>query len=433
MPQYKHSVSLTEDKCNGCTNCLKRCPTEAIRIRNGHAVIKTERCIDCGECIRRCPYNAKKATYDPLESIQEYCWKIALPAPALFGQFDHLNDLDYVLNGLIEFGFDDVFEVARGAELVSEYTRLYLRNKASGDLVISSACPAVTRLISVRFPSLCKNLLPILPPVELAARVARKEAKRKNPELRDEDIGVFFISPCPAKVSYVKNPIGVQKSAVDKVLSISDIYFKLISIMSKIKNPWPLSSTGLIGIGWAGTGGEASALFNDKYLAADGIENVIQVLDAIENGNISGLEFVELNACNGGCVGGTMNVENPYISKARLQNLKRFLPVSMNHVPLNIGGEQNKEIPKETMWETGVEYSPVLQLDDDTIQAMRKMGEIQKLTKSFPNLDCGSCGAPSCRALAEDIVRGEADEDSCMMKWKEKMQSLREGKNSNDG
>ena len=341
--------------------------------------------------------------------------------------------MDYVLNGLIEFGFDDVFEVARGAELVSEYTRLYLRNKASGDLVISSACPAVTRLISVRFPSLCKNLLPILPPVELAARVARKEAKRKNPELRDEDIGVFFISPCPAKVSYVKNPIGVQKSAVDKVLSISDIYFKLISIMSKIKNPWPLSSTGLIGIGWAGTGGEASALFNDKYLAADGIENVIQVLDAIENGNISGLEFVELNACNGGCVGGTMNVENPYISKARLQNLKRFLPVSMNHVPLNIGGEQNKEIPKETMWETGVEYSPVLQLDDDTIQAMRKMGEIQKLTKSFPNLDCGSCGAPSCRALAEDIVRGEADEDSCMMKWKEKMQSLREGKNSNDG
>ena len=128
MPQYKHSVSLTEDKCNGCTNCLKRCPTEAIRIRNGHAVIKTERCIDCGECIRRCPYNAKKATYDPLESIQEYRWKIALPAPALFGQFDHLNDLDYVLNGLIEFGFDDVFEVARGAELVSEYTRLYVRN-----------------------------------------------------------------------------------------------------------------------------------------------------------------------------------------------------------------------------------------------------------------------------------------------------------------
>ncbi|MBQ1225608.1 MAG: 4Fe-4S binding protein, partial [Clostridia bacterium] len=54
-----HSVTLDISKCKGCTNCIKRCPTEAIRVRNGHAIIKEEKCIDCGECIRLCPYKAK--------------------------------------------------------------------------------------------------------------------------------------------------------------------------------------------------------------------------------------------------------------------------------------------------------------------------------------------------------------------------------------
>jgi ferredoxin len=72
MAEYKHSVSLDIEKCKGCTTCLKRCPTEAIRIRNGHAVINSMRCIDCGECIRLCPYKAKKAISDKLDSIKNY-------------------------------------------------------------------------------------------------------------------------------------------------------------------------------------------------------------------------------------------------------------------------------------------------------------------------------------------------------------------------
>ena len=82
MEQYKHSVSLDLEKCKGCTNCLKRCPTEAIRIRDGHAVINSDVCIDCGECIRRCPYQAKKANFDRLEDIPTGKYRIALPAPS---------------------------------------------------------------------------------------------------------------------------------------------------------------------------------------------------------------------------------------------------------------------------------------------------------------------------------------------------------------
>ena len=292
MSKYKHSVTLDVSKCKGCTNCIKRCPTEAIRVRDGHAKIIEERCIDCGECIRTCPYQAKKATYDKFEDFESYKYKIALPAPALYGQFDNLDDVDYILTALLECGFDAVFEVSRAAEIITEYTRKYMKREGLEYPVRSSACPAIVRLITLRFPYLKDNLLPVLPPIEYAAVLARREAKITRPELSDDDICVLFISPCPAKISYVKNPLGVKKSAVTGAVSVNEFYFKLRSKYKEITNPLPLSKTGIIGLNWAGSGGEATSLLSDRYLAADGIENCIKVLDEIEHGTLSNLEFV---------------------------------------------------------------------------------------------------------------------------------------------
>ncbi|MBO5021231.1 MAG: 4Fe-4S binding protein, partial [Clostridia bacterium] len=321
MHTYEHSVLLDPDKCTGCTTCLRHCPTEAIRIKDGHAVINDARCIDCGECIRMCPHKAKRAVCSSLQNMGRFKWKIALPAPALYGQFDNLEDIDYVLDGLLKIGFDDVYEVAKAAELVSAYTRLYLKTDGVKKPVISSACPVVVRLIGLRFPSLADNIIHMLPPMEVAAGLAKERALKQHPELSDEDIGVCFISPCPAKVSYVKNGFADYKSRVDEVVSISEIYFMLISEMKLDANIKSLSESGMLGIGWARSGGEATAIFNQDYLAADGIDNVIKVLDQIENGNIPPLEFIELNACTGGCVGGVMTIQNPFISKSRLVSL----------------------------------------------------------------------------------------------------------------
>jgi iron only hydrogenase large subunit-like protein len=171
--------------------------------------------------------------------------------------------------------------------------------------------------------------------MEVAARLARERALKNHPELKAEDIGVCFISPCPAKASYVKNGFAGYKSQVDEVVSISDIYFLLINAMNRETSVETLSESGMIGIGWARSGGEATAIFNENYLAADGIENVISVLDKIENGSFPSLEFIELNACPGGCVGGVMAVENPFIAKARLQAVRRYLPVSQNFIKEN--------------------------------------------------------------------------------------------------
>ncbi len=428
MNTYKHSVSLDVDRCTGCTTCLKHCPTEAIRISEGHAKIDTGRCIDCGVCIRICPNNAKKANYSKLEKVMAYKWKVALPAPALYGQFEELEDIDYVLQGLLDIGFDDVVEVAQAAELVSAYTRLYLKNEGIAKPIISSACPVVLRLISLRYPTLRDHIMQMLPPVEIAAKLARERAKREHPDLKEEEICVCFISPCPAKVSYVKNGFGNYKSQVTEVLSISDIYFNLINVMRRESQPAPISESGMIGVSWATSGGEASAIFNDKYLAADGIENVTRVLDQLENGNISSLEFVELNACPGGCVGGAMTVENPFVAKARLQTLRRYLPVSGTVLP-----EDKKEfIPEDFFFDELPTYRPMQRLSENFGESLRMMSMIQKLREELPGIDCGACGAPSCRAFAEDVVMGHCDRGDCIIEQSRKAQSTKEEKSHED-
>ena len=416
MATYNHSVSLNPEKCCGCTHCLKHCPTEAIRIRDRRAVIDTSRCIDCGECIRVCPHQAKKAVYDKLGDIPKDMFKIALPAPSLFGQFDNLDDIDYVLQGLLDIGFDDVFEVARAAEIVSDYTRRVIDKLKKP--VISSACPVIARLLSLRYPLLSDNLLNILPPVEIAAKMAKEEARKAHPELDEKKICTVFVSPCPAKVSYVKNRESGMESYVDYVVSMSDIYFELLNVM-KAGAPVgiPVSRTGMIGLSWASTGGEATAIFNEKYLAADGIENVVRVLEEIDNGSFSELEFVELNACPGGCVGGVMAVVNPYIAKARLQNLRRYLPVSENHA------EEGEGIPKELEEKAIFDYSSP-SIGINRADSLRILLESEELKKQLPGIDCGSCGSPTCAAFARDVARGNVDFSECVVFMREALKNL---------
>lgn len=407
MNKFFHSVVLDKDKCKGCTNCLKRCPTEAIRLTEGKARIISERCIDCGECIRICPHHAKKVKSDPLSIIDSWKYKIALPAPSLFGQFNNLHNIDIILTALKHMGFDYVFEVSRGAELVSDATKKMIENRNIKKPIISSACPAVVRLIRVRFPELCELVLPINSPMETSAMIAKKETSEKL-GIPIKDIGAFFITPCPAKVTEVKDPLGKDASYIDGSIAISDIFKKLSKTMDdlNLESIESLSKSGFMGISWAATEGESNATMSDNYLAADGIENVIRVLEEVENERIRNIDFIELNACFGGCVGGVLTVENPYIAKTRIKSLKKYLPSSLNHI--------KNDIPNDMKWKKELKFSPVLNLSNNLEEAMQMMEDIDNLCEQLPGLDCGSCGAPSCRALAEDIVKKQSSLSDCI-------------------
>lgn len=423
MDTYFHSVRLDKDKCRGCTNCIKRCPTEAIRVRKGKAVILKERCIDCGECIRVCPHHAKYASRDVLSQIEDYKYKVALPAPALYGQFNNLDDINIILNALPALGFDSVFEVSRAAELISEATRIYLAENTHIKPLISSACPAIVRLIRVCFPELVDNIIPMTAPVDEAGRLARIKAVQKT-GLKPEEIGVFFITPCPAKVTAIKQPIGIEKSHVDGALAINDIYPALLKAMEKTESSDELKAlheSGVIGIGWATSGGEASGTLHDNALAADGIENCMKILEEVERGTLDSVDFIELNACQGGCVGGSLTSENPFIAKSRLMKLRKYSPISCNHL-------SNRLLPTELLCTSPVEpCDDVMKLADNVTEAMARMNRMKDLLKVFPGLDCGTCGAPSCRALAEDIVRGYTTEHDCVFRAREELQELDSG------
>ena len=417
--QYFHSVTLDENKCKGCINCVKRCPTEAIRVKHGKAHIMPERCIDCGECIRICPHHAKKAVYDHLDDLQKFKYNVAVPAPALYGQFNNLDNVDYILAGLLELGFDDVFEVAKAAELVSEITRAKLAEGNCPKPLISTACPAVVRLVKVRFPSLISHLLEVNAPVEVAAKLARKEAMEKT-GYTAEEIGIFFITPCPAKVTAAKNPIGTREITIDGVLAISDMYKRLLSVMSKIKEPPALQSCGLTGISWAYTGGEATALLRPKYLAADSIENVIAILENIEDEKLTDLDFVELGACPSGCVGGCLTMENPFVARTRVRQLRKYLPVAGGKL-----GEYYCDV-NSFDWDEKEDCAPILVIDTDRKKAMEKMMEMQRIERLLPGIDCAACGSPSCHAFAEDVVAGNAKEADCVFVMRNKLKNIME-------
>lgn len=186
-----HSIMLDKEKCKGCTNCIKRCPTEAIRVRNSKARIIDQRCIDCGECIRTCPYHAKYAITDSLEEINKFQYKVALPAPSFYAQFE-VDDVNKLLYALLNLGFDDIFEVAKAAEIVTHFTKQFILSDKNKKPVISSACPAVVRLIQTKFPDLIENILPIASPMEVAAYIAKKKI-HKEKGIDEDKIGAFFI------------------------------------------------------------------------------------------------------------------------------------------------------------------------------------------------------------------------------------------------
>jgi iron only hydrogenase large subunit-like protein len=418
MKRYFHSVRLEEDKCKGCTVCIKGCPTEAIRVRDGKAFIIEERCIDCGECIRKCENHAKVAVADTLEDLKLYKYTVALPAPSLLGQFRPDISPEKIYAALIHIGFDEVFEVAVGADYVTAAIKAYLQKDNLPTPLISSACPAVVRLIQVRFPGLIPHIVPIESPMEVGAKMVKSKIMKEK-GIAKEDIGVFFITPCPAKVTAVKEPVAMKQSNVDGVIPISTVYGPMLKAMPDVEEAMEANATGM-GIGWARAGGENTAVGVDNYLSVDGIQNVIGVLEEVEMGKLGDITYLECLSCPGGCIAGPLTVENKFISRVRIRKLAdkfdhEFSPPEDIQKLVDEGyfADKEKILPR-----------PIMQLDTDLSKAIKLMAELDRTLAELPGIDCGSCGAPTCRALAEDIVKGLAVETDCVFKLREKVQHL---------
>ncbi|HHX59714.1 MAG TPA: 4Fe-4S dicluster domain-containing protein [Epulopiscium sp.] len=417
--EHNHSVTLRPDKCIGCTDCIKRCPTEAIRVRNSKAEIIDERCIDCGICIRVCTHGAKKAVTDSIDMMNNYRFKIAIPAPTFYAQFKKVKDASLVMTYLDLLGFDDVVEVAQAAEVISDVTEDYVTNNKVQFPAISSACPVIVRLIQRRFPSLINQILPIISPMELAARYAKaKHIKRGIPAA---DIGVFFISPCAAKATDVRRPKGFEKSAVDGVFSIKEVYMEVLQIAKETKTPTLLQTSSQKGVQWAIKGGVSSSSSLKNHIVVDGMDSVISILEKVEDGSLTDVDYIEGLACIGGCLGGPLTVVNPFVAK-------NYLKKVMENSPVEAEGEKYPELYNgiQKFWEEDIESRPVFSLDEDMGTALKMMEQIANLYAELPQIDCGSCGSPTCSSFAEDVIKGTANVEDCVFMLRKRIKELSE-------
>jgi iron only hydrogenase large subunit-like protein len=414
--QQHHSLRIESERCSGCMSCMRVCPTEAVRIRKGRAVNLEDRCIDCGECIRACPHQAIVPLTDQMADLSKFDYTVALPSPALFAQFDTELSPGLIVAALKQCGFDDVEPMSPACDAVTAATEIFLGEYRGQFPLISSFCPAVVQLVQVKYPELVEQLLPILAPREISARNA-KARKSAETGLSPEKIGTVYVTPCPAKMINILDHPGMARSYMDAAVSISDLFHTLASAIAQVKSREEYSSQSetASGVSWAFLGGFPSSMPAENMLSVAGLPNVIRILDDIEKGKLRKYSFIECHACSEGCVGGCLTVENPYVARARIIKLGQKLPQKPSVIRYEITSQYRAGF---FQMDEPFASRPVRPLDQDISKAIVKMKDRDRICGDLPGIDCGACGAPTCRAFAEDVVLGEAQEPECIFFWR---------------
>ena len=417
---FFHALTLDEDACIGCSHCMKACPTEALRVRDGKAMLYPDRCIDCGNCFKVCPTKAIYIQQDDFESIFNYPCRVALVPSVFMGQFPNDVTVSRIYQILKEIGFTHVIETEATVPIYTEAKNRYAAEHPDIRPLISTFCPAIVRLIQVKFPGLVDNLIPIKAPIDLTAMFIRRKLL-KDEEWNREDIGIFYITPCAAKIAAVKSPVGEEKSVVDGVINMDALFnrvFKRIKEQGKgfKEVKLPVSQLSADSVLTSLTNGERR-LSNAKHsYSIDEIHNVIEFLEKVENDEIEDVDFLELRACDQSCPGGILTCDNRFLMCERIFARARKVADRERR------GEQAKdhEVEGERNYlnnnaKVGViKPRSMLVLDDDITKALEKMKHINELRAKLPQKDCGVCGAPTCDALARDIVMGEAHIEDCI-------------------
>ena len=409
--EFHHAIQIDETKCVGCIHCMRVCPTEAIRIREGKAMIIQERCIDCGQCMRACPAKAFYIKQNDLKMLQDFKYRIALFPAVMIGQFPDKISEEQIYQAMISMGFTHLLEVEQPIKLLIDLTKEYLLEDQVSKPCISAFCPAVVRLIQIKYPSLVDNIIPVKAPHDLAAHFITQSLT--NQGVKKEEIGIFYITPCAAKIAAVKSPMGDQPSMVNGIVSMSDFYNKVRQAIPKeegedtAKQRRHLTREGIL---WSTSRGESSR-FGNRAIAIDGIHSVVKFLDRLENDEVKGFDFLEMRACDQSCAGGILLTGNRFTTTERLEQRSKKYPTYLEE---QLVSSLDKNELTNNLLIDKIKPHNAFRLDDDISKAMEKMSKAQRIICFLPGIDCGACGAPNCQALAEDMVQGKAKMSDCV-------------------
>jgi Fe-S-cluster-containing hydrogenase component 2 len=406
---------------------MRVCPVEAIRVRDKEARMLEDKCIDCGVCVKACNSNAIVPLTNSFTDFSKFKFTIAIPSLSLYSQFERNIDPKTILTALKMIGFDEVIDMTNACVSVFRAVKKYMKDNSGRKPLISTFCPTCLRLIQFKYPELLPNIIPVIPPMELAAREAKKEYAVRFGVDKSE-IGVIYITPCPSKMILISQKNGSFYSDFDGAIAISDIYNTLYTAVNQVKKD---KSNGIehyeingFGLNLGYIGGLTSLLEGDDYITVSGINDVLYILEEIERGKLNDIEVIELHSCIEGCAGGPLVVENIYLAA----NKMKYLLDRFGEKKLPVGKRVSTPL-EDIFYDNIYEPLPSSPIDNDLKNAITKIAERKEIYAKLPQTNCGACGSPTCLTFAEDIVKGEAKLKDCLymfndelkMKLKEKM------------
>lgn len=418
MVGLEHSIRFDPEKCIACVACSQACPTHAIRVRDGLARLKPELCIDCGACIRACAYDAVRARTSTPADLRRFRHTVAIPSMTLYAQFGKEVMPHDILRALRRCGFDDAYDMSMMVEMVAGATDAWISECRGPWPRVSVTCPAIVRLVQIRYPDLLDHFVPIETPRELAAKWLRRKLATEK-KLAPEEIGIFFITQCTAIMNSIEAPVGLPRSYLDGAFSMAELYGPILKALHRggeragpapeaPSEDEPISQAGLF---WAMSGGEIAGMRNLNTMSVSGENDVREVFDRIESGKYQSLDYIEAYICPGGCLSGCLTVEGRHIAQRSIQRIARRLGAQPA-----VKEERVRALLRERFFdlEQEIQARPVQRIARDLRQAVAWKRERTALLERLPRKDCGACGCPGCETLAEDVLRGEAAVDDCV-------------------
>ena len=395
-------LTLKKSNCKNCYKCIRHCPVKSIRFSGNQAYIIDNDCILCGHCFVVCPQNAKQIV-DETEKVKvmlaagnEVYLSLAPSFAANYGV-----GIEAMREAVKKLGFADAEETAIGAAIVkNEYDRILKEEKP--DVLISSCCHSVNLLIQKYYPEVLSCLAAVMSPMQ--AHCA--EIKKHHPEAK-----TVFVGPCVAK----KDEADHYGSVVDAVLTFDELTGWLNDEGITIEERKEDTSTGLTRF-FPTTGGILKTMEKSEkdytYMAVDGIENCMAVLDELRSGGVHRC-FIEMSACTGSCIGG------PVMEKYHRSPVSDFKKIA------SFAGEHDfavGEVKKDAVRKifTAIEDKNVYPTEEEIGEILHKMGKF----KPADELNCGSCGYNTCRDKAVAIFRGRAEISMCLPYLKDKAESF---------
>ena len=412
---FRHSLRVNPSLCKGCTTCMRTCPTGAIRIRDGKAIVSDNKCVDCGECMKVCPHKAIYIEQDDFALLENYRYRVCLVSTTFIGQFEEKYKTRAIYSCLKKLGFTHIFEVEHEVSHMIELYNRYMDAHPEIETFISPYCPAVTRLVQVRFPSLVDNVIHVRAPLELASRVITKRLMDEG--ISRDSIGVFYVTPCAAKIAAVKYPVSGKETYVSGVINMDFLYNKvLLMLHDSDKSAQPINhALTTRDVLWPLSGGEAPH-FKGAHYAVDGLRNVLNFLERLEDEAVDAPGLVEMRICDQGCVGGVLCTNNRFVARKRLEYRAKLFD-RLERSKLRETSSEDSPLTDDlidVMTINEIKPRSILKLNDDFREAFKMAERMKKIENALPGVNCSACGAPSCAALAEDIVRGDATIDTCI-------------------